>query len=117
MIALSSEKQYLYRQLRLTSDEVRLVEIMLLANPVAAKGEPTMLPVSTLLRETGVDRSFLPQLRRVLFDLTENMRSIDYRGGSILSFPVLGSFYVSDEGRFLLFQFNEMFLDVLTKFC
>lgn len=117
MIALSSEKQYLYRQLELTPEEVGFIELMLAATPVAITGQATMLPLSSLLGVWGGDRSALPQVRKCLMCLVERMRSIDYRGGSILSFPILGSFHISDDGSFLLYQFNEMFLDVLIKFC
>lgn len=116
------------RALRLLAEDARLTDRLtdllaglVLINPVALRGEPTLMPSTELMGVLGIDhagrgreRLAVKEMTDALGDMAQARWSLPSRHG-VLSGTFLDNYQISSESGFLHFQMNNGFIRALEK--
>lgn len=116
------------RALRLLAEDARLTDRLtdllaglVLINPVALRGEPTMMPSTELMGVLGIEhagngrnRHAVGEMTRALDDMVQARWSLPSRHG-VMTGTFLDNYQLSTESGFLHFQMNTAFIRVLEK--
>lgn len=120
--------EYHIRALRLLAEDARLTDRMtdllaglILMNPVALRGEPTMMPCAELMGILGIgplgngqEEHGIEEMAGALGDMVQARWSLPSRHGFTTG-SFLDSYQVSSESGFLHFQINGGFIRALEK--
>jgi hypothetical protein len=116
------------RALRLLAEDARLTDRLtdllaglVLINPVALRGEPTMMPSTELMGVLGIEHAgngrnqqAVREMTRALDDMVQARWSLPSRHG-VVTGTFLDHYQLSSESGFLHFQMNTAFIRVLEK--
>ena len=116
------------RALRLMAEDARLTDRLtdllaglVLINPVALRGEPTLMPSTELMDVLGIDhagsgreRQAIQEMTDALGDIAQARWSLPSRHG-IVTGTFLDHYLLSSESGFLHFQMNTAFIGTLER--